>query len=146
MISRTIYVPQHDWTFRVYIAVTCYWSYEILGHLWRLGAPREVLTSAAQNLACGNVDNGLTYASPTKRETLMVVAQTTTAAEMFNSVIHEIDHATMFTFPLLQITPGTEEAAYFKGGLARDIFPMVQPYLCDCCRHKLAHKKGPNRG
>ena len=42
----------------------------------------------------------------------------------------------MFTFPLLEITPGTEEAAYFKGGLARDIFPMIQPYLCDCCRHK----------
>ena len=146
MISRTIYVPQHSWTFRVYIAVTCYWSDEILGHLWRLGAPREVLTSAAQNLACGNVDNGLTYASPTERETLMVVAQTTTAAEMFNSVIHEIDHATMFTFPLLQITPGTEEAAYFKGGLARDIFPMVQPYLCDHCRHEIGHKKGPNRG
>lgn len=139
MISRTIYVPQHRWTFRVYIAVTCYWSEEILGHLWRLGAPREVLASAAQNLACGNVDNGLTYASPQERETLMVVARTTTAAEMFNSVVHEIDHATLFTFPLVGITPGTEEAAYFKGGLARDVFPMVQPYLCDHCR--AAHMK-----
>ena len=137
MISRAIYVPQHDWTFRVYIAVTCYWSEEILGHLWRLGSPREVLTSAAQNLACGNVNNGLTYASPEERETLMVVAKASTAAELFNSVVHEIDHATMFTFPLLGITPGTEEAAYFKGGLARDIFPIVQPYLCERCRKNL---------
>lgn len=138
MINRTIYVPQHRWTFRVYIAVTCYWSEEILGHLWRLGAPLEVMASATQNLACGNLDNGLTYASPGERETLMVVARTTTAAEMFNSVVHEIDHATMFTFPLLGITPGTEEAAYFKGGLGRDIFPMVQPYLCDHCRQEHA--------
>lgn len=136
MITRTIYVPQHDWTFRVYIAVTCYWSEEIIGHLWRLGAPQKVLISAANNLACGNIDNGLTYASEKDRETLVVVGQTTTAAELFNSVVHEIDHACMFTFPLLGITHGTEEAAYFKGGLGREIFPMVQPYLCDCCRRK----------
>lgn len=146
MITKVIYIPEHRWTFRVYIAVTCYWSEEIIGHLWRLGAPQKVLISAANNLACGNIDNGLTYASPKERETLMVVARTTTAAEMFNSVIHEIDHACMFTFPLLGITHGTEEAAYFKGGLGREIFPMVQPYLCDCCRRKMGHKKGPNSG
>lgn len=146
MITRTIYVPEHHWTFRVYIAVTCYWSEEIIGHLWRLGAPQKVLISAANNLACGNIDNGLTYASEKDRETLVVVGQTTTAAELFNSVIHEIDHACMFTFPLLGITHGTEEAAYFKGGLGREIFPMVQPYLCDCCRRKMGHKNGPNSG
>lgn len=134
MITRTIYVPQHDWTFRVYIAHTCYWTDEILGHLFRLGASPLVMGNANQNLRCGTVDNGITYASLKERETLMVVGQSTTAAEMFNSVIHEIDHACMFTFPLIGITPGTEEAAYFKGGLARELFPLVQPYLCDHCR------------
>lgn len=134
MTPRIIYVPQHDWTFRVYIAHTCYWTDEILGHLFRLGASPYVMGSANQNLRCGTVDNGITYASLEERETLMVVGQSTTAAEMFNSVVHEIDHACMFTFPLIGITPGTEEAAYFKGGLARELFPLVQPYLCDHCR------------
>lgn len=136
MIRRNFYIPKHRWIFRVYVAVDCYWTGEILGHLRRLGAPTDVMESAAANLRCGNLDNGLTYASPPGRETLMVVAKTTTAAEMFNSVVHEIDHATMFTFPLIGITPGTEEAAYFKGGIAREIFPMIQPFLCDCCRNK----------
>jgi hypothetical protein len=146
MITRAIYVPQHSWTFRVYIPLSCYWTGEIIRHLWRLGASDKILYEAAENMQCGKLNNGLTYASGKDRETLVVVGKTTTAAELFNSVVHEIDHAAMFTFPLLEITPGTEEAAYFKGGLAREIFPMVQPYLCDCCRSKMGHKKGPNSG
>lgn len=137
MISQVFYIPQHRWVFRVYIPMSCYWTDEILRHLWRLGASDEILYEAANNMQCGKLNNGLTYASDKDRETLVVVGQTTTAAELFNSVVHEIDHAAMFTFPLLGITPGTEEAAYFKGGLARDVFPIIQPYLCDCCRGKL---------
>lgn len=137
MIRHTFRIPQHDWTFRVYIAVNGYWTGEIVRHLWRLGASDDTLRSATANLSSGRLNNGLTYASAKDRETLMVVAKTTTAAEMFNSVIHELDHAAMFTFPILGITPGTEDAAYFKGGVARQIFPLVQPYLCECCRRKI---------
>ena len=146
MIQHTFYIPQHNWTFRVYVPISCCWSGEIIRHLWRLGATDEMLRSTAANMQCGKLNNGITYASDKDRETLVVVGQTTTAAELFNSVVHEIDHACMFTFPLLEISPGTEEAAYFKGGLAREIFPMIQPYLCDCCRSKMGHKKGPNAG
>jgi hypothetical protein len=135
-------VPQHDWTFRVYIPLSCYWAGEIIRHLWRLGASDEILHDAANNLQCGKLNNGLTYASEKDRETLVVVGQSTTAAELFNSVVHEIDHACMFTFPLIRITSGTEQAAYFKGGLAREIFPMIQPYLCDRCRHEKRAKSG----
>lgn len=136
MISRVFYIPQHRWVFRVYVYATCYWTDEILRQLVRLGAGDDHLRQAEENLRSCSLNTGLTYASGQNRETLMVVAKTTTAAELFNSVVHEIDHAAMFTFPLLGITPGTEEAAYFKGGLARDVFPIIQPYLCDCCRRK----------
>lgn len=142
MITRTIYVPQHNWTFRVYIPLSCYWAGEILRHLWRLGASYEILGASANNMQCGKLNNGLTYASEKERETLVVVGQSTTAAELFNSVVHEIDHACMFTFPLIGITSGTEQAAYFKGGLAREIFPMIQPYLCDRCRHENGTERG----
>ena len=142
MITKTFYIPQHDWTFRVYVAMSCYWTGEIIRHLWRLGASDDILIEAARNMQCGRLNNGLTYASPEARETLVVVGLTTTPAELFNSVVHEIDHAGEFTFPLVGITPGTEEAAYFKGGIAREIFPLIQPYLCDCCRRK--HGKSKN--
>lgn len=135
MIRHVFSVPQHRWTFRVYIATDCSWAPEILGHLERLRAPAWIQESATANMACGLVNTGLTYASPEARETLMVVGRTTSAAELFNSVVHELDHATLFTFPLVGITPGTEQAAYFKGGLARELFPLIQPYLCEHCRH-----------
>lgn len=134
MIRHVFAIPQHRWTFRVYIATDCRWAPEILGHLERLGAPGGILRSAEANMACSLVNNGLTYASPEARETLMVVGRTTSAAELFNSLVHELDHATLFTFPHLGITPGTEQAAYFKGGLARELFPIIQPFLCDHCR------------
>ncbi len=137
MIRHVFAVPEHRWAFRVYIATDCAWNAEILGHLERLGAPAWIIESSAANMACGLMNAGLTYASPEERETLMVVGQTTTAAELFNSVVHELDHATLFTFPLVGITPGTEQAAYFKGGLAREIFPLIQPFLCDHCRHEI---------
>lgn len=140
MITRTIYVPQHDWNFRVYIPLSCYWADEILGHLFRLGASKDVMRSANTNLRCSNLNYGLTYASPEARETLMVVGKASSAAELFNSVVHEIDHACLFTFPLIGISPGTEEAAYFKGGIGREIFPMIQPYLCDHCRRRVEKK------
>lgn len=135
MIRHVFAVPQHRWAFRVYIATDCGWAPEILGHLERLGAPAWIRERAAANMACGLVNTGLTYASPEARETLMVVGRTTSAAELFNSVVHELDHATLFTFPLVGITPDTEQAAYFKGGLARELFPLIQPYLCEHCRH-----------
>ena len=37
MITRTIYVPQHDWTFRVYIPLSCYWTGEIISKLTKKG-------------------------------------------------------------------------------------------------------------
>ena len=141
MIRHVFQVPQHRWTFRVYIAITDYWADEILGHLWRLGASWTVMQRANANLRRGQLNNGLTYASLKERETLIVVAKTSSAAEMFNSVTHEIDHAAEFTFPLIGIEPGTEEAAYFKGGVAREIFPLVQPYMCECCRRKITGEK-----
>lgn len=139
MITHAFYVPRYDWTFRFYVPVTCYWTGEIIQHLWRLGASDEILHTSAANLQCGKLNTGLTFASQQGRETLAVMKLTTTPAELFNSVVHELDHAAMFTFPLVHITPGTEEAAYFKGDMAREIFPMIQPYLCDCCRHKMGH-------
>lgn len=146
MMTRTFQVQPYGWTFRVYIPLSCYWADEILGHLFRLGATKDIMRSANVNLRCSNFNNGLTYASPEARETLVVVGKASSTAELFNSVVHEIDHACMFTFPLIGITPGTEEAAYFKGGLGREIFPMIQPYLCECCRRKIGQKKGPNQG
>lgn len=136
MIRHVFHIEQHRWTFRIYVAMDCFWAGEIIRHLWRLGASDDILIEAARNMQCGRLNNGLTYASPEARETLVVVGLTTTPAELFNSVVHEIDHAGEFTFPLVGITPGTEEAAYFKGGIAREIFPLIQPYLCDCCRRK----------
>lgn len=136
MITHTFHIARHRWTFRVYVALDCYYTGEIIRHLWRLGASDDILRSAAHNMQCGRLNNGLTYASEKDRETLVVVGLTTTPAELFNSVVHEIDHACLFTFPLIGITPDTEQAAYFKGGLAREIFPFIQPYLCDCCRQR----------
>jgi hypothetical protein len=66
----------------------------------------------------------------------MVIALTSSAAEFFNSLMHELSHLTAYIAKDNGISFTGEEVAYLEGDLAREIFPKTKPLLCDCCRHK----------
>ena len=137
MIRHTFYIWEHSWTFRAYFAINGYWANEILGHLWRIGADMDVMRSANKNLRSGQLNTGLTYTSRANRETVMVVALASSGAEFFNSFCHELKHAEEHIGDVIGIDPKSEQAAYFRGGLAREMYPHVRHLLCDCCRRKL---------
>ena len=137
MIRHTFVIWEHSWTVRTYFAVTGYWADEILGHLFRLGADMDTMRSAAKNLRRGQFNTGLTYTSPWNRETVMVVALASSGAEFFNSLLHEMKHLEEQIGQVIGIDPKSEQAAYFRGGVAREVFPHIRHLLCDCCRKKL---------
>lgn len=137
MIRHTFVIWEHSWTVRTYFAVTGYWADEILGHLFRLGADMDTMRSAAKNLRSGQLNTGLTYTSPWSRETVMVVALSSSGAEFFNSLLHEMKHLEEQIGQVIGIDPKSEQAAYFRGGVAREVFPHIRHLLCDCCRKKL---------
>lgn len=137
MIRHSFYIWQHDWFVKAYIDTTKEDSDEILDELTSIGADMDTMREAYRNLRGGLPNTGLTYTSPWNRMTVLVVSRTTNADEFFNSFIHELCHAKTHICQYQGIDLSSEEAAYFIGGLARDLFPHVKHLLCDCCRHKL---------
>lgn len=139
MIRQTLYVPKYKWRVKAYYALTCYWTGEIMEELYRLGASKEVLKSAYNNMSACSMDTGLCYSNPLMRDSVLVIAKTSTAAEFFNSFEHEFQHLKGHIASEIGLDPNGEEVAYMSGELARDIFPKIQHLLCDCCRRKKPH-------
>lgn len=136
MKTHTFYIKQHDWIVKAYIDTTSDDADLILDELMSIGADMDVMRMAYKNLRSGKMNTGLTYASPWNRETVIVVSRASSAEEYFNSIVHEIAHAGVYTCDALRIDQKSEQAAYFQGGLARDLFPCIKGFLCECCRSK----------
>ena len=141
MITHVFHISQHDWLVKAYIDTTSEDADVILDELRSIGAEMDVMRKAYKNLRSGEMNTGLTYASPWNRVTIVVVSRATSAKEYFNSIVHEIAHAGVYTCDALGIDLKSEQAAYFQGGLARDMFPCVKEFLCECCRHKISHSE-----
>ena len=136
MRTHIFYIEQHDWLVKAFIDTTSEDTDVILDELRSIGADMDVMRKAYKNLRSGEMNTGLTYASPWNRVTIVVVSRATSAKEYFNSIVHEIAHAGVYTCDALGIDLKSEQAAYFQGGLARDLFPCVKEFLCECCRRK----------
>jgi hypothetical protein len=139
MKRHAFHIGQHDWIVKAYVDTTSEDAKEILGELKSVGADVDVMRLAYTNLSSGKVNTGLTYASPWNRETVIVVSRASSAEEFFNSIVHEIAHAGVYTCEALGIDLKSEQAAYFQGGLARDLYPCIKEFLCECCRMKSSH-------
>jgi hypothetical protein len=136
MIRQRIYLDNYDILVHAYYATTQYYVAEILDKLYEIGCRGYNLRRAEDNLALGKLNTGLTYYSPRHREAVMVVALTSSAAEFYNSLMHELSHLTAYIAKDEGLSFTGEAIAYLEGDLAKVIFPVVQPLLCDCCRKK----------
>lgn len=137
MITHVFHIPQHSWLVKAYINSDASDADLILGELSSVGADMDTMREAYRNLRGGQMNTGMTYTSPGNHETILVVSKTTSAEEFFNSLVHEISHAKTHICEYLGIDLRSEEASYFSGGLARDLFPYVKHLLCESCREKI---------
>lgn len=137
MITHVFHIPQHGWLVKAYINSDASDADLILGELSSVGADMDTMREAYRNLRGGQMNTGMTYTSPWHHETILVVSKTTSAEEFFNSLVHEISHAKTHICEYLGIDLRSEEASYFSGGLARDLFPHVKHLLCEDCRKKI---------
>ena len=137
MITHVFHISQHDWLVKAYINSDASDADLILGELLSVGADMDTMRLAFRNLIGGMKNTGLTYTSAWNRTTILVVSESTSAEEFFNSLVHEISHAKTHICEYLGIDLLSEEASYFSGGLARDLFPHVKHLLCESCRKKI---------
>lgn len=135
MICQRIFLEQYDIIIHAYYATTQYYTDEILERLYDIGCRGRNLRRAEKNLSSGVLNTGLTYYSPLNREAVMVIALTNSSAEFFNSLMHELSHLTAYIAKDYNLSFTGEDIAYLEGDLAREIYPVVQGLLCDCCRN-----------
>lgn len=92
MIVQDFYIPEYDWEARVYYAVDCYYTGRIMADLRRVGCRGADLMDAFGNMRSCNLNTGITYSNTRDRQTVMVMALTSSPGEFQNSWDHEKGH------------------------------------------------------
>lgn len=134
MIRKEIYVKRFGWTIHAFFAVTDYWVEPIMDLLWQLDCDADTAKRVYENLTSGDLNTGLCYSNYAKKESVMVIAKTSSADEFFNSFLHEMSHLQGHVCNVLFLSPMGEEIAYFTGDVAMELYPSIKHLLCDCCR------------
>lgn len=137
MIVQDFHMKRYKWHVRVYYAVHRYWAEDIVRDLRDAGCSGRQLRTAWENLRRGELNTGITYSNFARRETVMVISLTSTAAEFLNSWMHEMQHLCRHVAAAFGIGPYGEEAAYLAGDVGQRMFPVARRFLCDCCRGKM---------
>lgn len=134
MIKQTIYIDKIGWLVHAYFHKTRYDVDEIMMRLWDLGCDGDTARKAFDNLMNDSLNTGLCYSNYRHRESVLVVGKASSAAECFNSFVHELVHLQSHICDVLFLDPKGEEIAYYMGDLSREIYPKISHLLCDCCR------------
>lgn len=137
MIVQDFELPEYGWSVRVYYAVTTYWAERIIHDMERVGCDGGQLRRAYANLTRGGLDTGLTYSNRRTRESVMVIALTSSAAQFQNSLDHEKGHLVKHISLAFGLDPYGEQQQYLSGEIGQRMFPVARRFLCEHCRSKL---------
>lgn len=138
MIRQTITLPKYGgWTIYAYYATTEYAVDEIMERLHEVGVDSQRAKEAYESLAEGELDTGMCYSNFKRRTSVVVIGRASSAAEFFNSLMHEIAaHLCVHIASALYIDIRSEDYAYLVGDVSGEIYPVIKHQLCDCCRDK----------
>ncbi|RHV92559.1 hypothetical protein DXA95_12195 [Odoribacter sp. OF09-27XD] len=136
MIVKDLYIKKYDWNLRIYYAVTCYYTDEIMQGLFEIHCPERTMRKAYKNMSACRLNTGLTYSNPRLRETIMVIGMWSHPSEFDNSLSHELRHFTDHVANTYRLESGGEEVAYLTGDIRKKLFPINSMFLCNCKDHK----------
>lgn len=134
MIKFNLYLAKYDWLIRMYVAVTQYYTEEIIDSLKMIGCSRREMKKAESALVRNTLNEGLCYSNVLERVSVIVIRKTSSPDELMDSLVHEITHVTMHMVEEYNIDPQSEEPCYIAGDLAKAVFPHVSHLLCKHCR------------
>lgn len=141
MIRQEIYIKDYDWVVHAFYAVTEYYVEDIMDYLWELGCDAHKAKQAYENMTSGQMNNGLCYSNYAKKESVLVIAKTTSAEEFTNSMFHELTHLQSHIAQVFHLSPTDEEVAYLTGDVIMQMYPKVKRFMCNCCRKQQAYEE-----
>lgn len=134
MIRQRFTLNKYNWKVTCYYAVTGYYVDEIMDNLIGIGCRGEDLERADENLTSGKLDTGLTYSNYHLKETVMVIALTSSPKEFAQSWRHEIGHLADHIAQVYGIDPHGEELQYIGDAIVGEMWDVAKRFLCERCR------------
>ncbi len=129
-----ISTTRYHWDLVVFLCVEPKEFDDVIAALRDLGASEEILERVWSNLERGSKNEGFTFSVPGKRSSVMMISETTSAAEAMNTIVHEIRHLTDDIAQSYHVALTGEEVAYLAGETAKKIFEQCNFLFCDHCR------------
>ena len=141
MIRQRFALPKYEWSCMVYYAVDTYYTEEILDNMHSIGCDGDMLRTAYENISSGNLNTGVTYSNFGTRETVMVIALTSSPKEFAKSWRHECGHMATHICKAFGIDPYGEEIQYIGDDIIEKTWEYAKTLLCecDCCKNKVKH-------
>lgn len=134
MIEQGFYIGQRDWWVMVfYNARTEEELRKVNGALMSAGCPDKMIAEALANMEGWN--SGYTFSNMKSRTSVLVIGKATSAAQMFDSIVHEMKHLSEHVSEYYGVNPQEELAAYLQGEVGRNMWPAAAMVLCPKC-HK----------
>lgn len=139
MIQTTLYIKKYDWILKVFYAVTCYHTDEILISLKNIDCPDDIIERVNSNLQDFKMDTGFTYSNKKIRSTVMVIGLWSSKSQFLNSFSHELRHLLDDITETFNLPSSGEEVAYLTGEINEHLFNDVHLFTCDCkkCNHTI---------
>lgn len=75
-------------------------------------------------------DKGMTLTSFTDRMSILFIGRSSTPAQWFDTLIHEIKHLVEHISEYYEVNPKGEPAAYLQGEIGRQLFPIIIQRFC----------------
>lgn len=135
MIEQHFVFEPYGWDVSVFYEAECKDTDIILSGLKDIGCYGDKLYRARKNIESCKHNNGITFANLSTKEMVVVLTKTTSSAEFFNSIIHELHHMSEFIAKADGVLMVGEEISYIAGGLGMMMWPKAKQYMCDSCRN-----------
>lgn len=133
MIKQGFNIGDRDWY------VMAYYDIQTIGDLREV---EEALTAArcrpqaieAAIEVLTEPNTGYTFSNFAERLTLIFISRATSPEQMYDTIQHELKHATEHIGEFFGVEPQSEESAYLQGELARNMFAAASIAVCPVCK------------
>ena len=131
MIKTGFHIGKRDWWVMCYMGIEPFNLPEIQELLLASGCDERRADKACRELRRKNT--GYTFTDFDSHATVMLVSRTTSAEQMFDSLVHELKHLTEHVSEFFGLDPQEELSAYLQGEVGRLLWPAAALALCPRC-------------
>ena len=137
ILAQEFTLTKWDWRVRVFYVVDLIPIDFIIEELYGIGCTEKDVDNAVEVLGSEKDNRGITFSNDEKRESIVVIGETSCPAQFSNSFDHEKLHLSMHIARVDNIDPFGEELAYLAGEIGFQTFPIAKRFLCEHCREDL---------